>query len=204
MVDNPPFPNDIVFDDDGNLYVTDSQQATIFRVPPGGGQPQIWFQDVRLDGFFGPNGIRVNPDRSRMFFVSTLAFDFTGMVFSVPLVDAPSSADLQTFFRYDAQGGPQGPDQLAFGRSGNLYVTLAIPGFSGISILAPDGIELARLGNDSDPFSPYDSPASIAFNALGSLLVTNHAHLSQNSEHFQVLDVFVDDKASGLALPSVP
>ena len=31
--------NELVFDDAGNLYVTDSFQATIYRVPPGGGAP---------------------------------------------------------------------------------------------------------------------------------------------------------------------
>ena len=46
--DGPPIPNDIVFDRAGNAYVTDSLQATIWRVPPGGGPAQIWFQDVRL------------------------------------------------------------------------------------------------------------------------------------------------------------
>ena len=40
----PPLPNDIAFDAAGNLYLTDSFQATIWRIAPGGGLPQIWFQ----------------------------------------------------------------------------------------------------------------------------------------------------------------
>ena len=57
--DFPPIPNDVVFDDDGNAYVTDSLQATIFRYGPGGGTPTIWFQSPFFVGSgpipFGPN-----------------------------------------------------------------------------------------------------------------------------------------------------
>ena len=35
---------------DGSLYVTDYQQAVIWRIPPGGGRPVIWLADRRLDG----------------------------------------------------------------------------------------------------------------------------------------------------------
>jgi hypothetical protein len=34
-----PLPNDAAFGPDGSLYVTDSLQAVIFRVRPGGGEP---------------------------------------------------------------------------------------------------------------------------------------------------------------------
>ncbi len=39
-VDLPPLANEMTFDDDGWLYVTDSLQATIFRVPPGAAPPK--------------------------------------------------------------------------------------------------------------------------------------------------------------------
>src|SRR5436190_11132510 len=69
--DFPPIPNDVVFDDDGNAYVTDSLQATIFRYAPGGGTPSIWFQSPLFVGSgpipFGPNGIRLDPERERVY-----------------------------------------------------------------------------------------------------------------------------------------
>jgi hypothetical protein len=37
----PPLPNDIAFDEAGNLYLTDSLQAAIRRIPATGGQPQL-------------------------------------------------------------------------------------------------------------------------------------------------------------------
>jgi sugar lactone lactonase YvrE len=48
-IDFPPIVNDIVFDDDGFAYVTDSLQATVFRYAAGGGAPQIWFQSAAFE-----------------------------------------------------------------------------------------------------------------------------------------------------------
>jgi sugar lactone lactonase YvrE len=201
--DAPPLGNDIAFDEDGNLYETDSFQATIWRIPAGGGQPQIWFQDSRLDVPFGANGLRLSPDRTRIYFTVTadsvgqFGNFLGGKVYTLPLVAHPGAADLQVFHEYNGEA----PDGIAFGRSGKLYVALAAPFNSGVSILNPDGTESARLHNDQDPIFPYDSPANIAFNKQGSIVLTNHAFLTMIPGHFVVLDVFVDDKESPLVKP---
>jgi sugar lactone lactonase YvrE len=58
----PPFPNDMAFDEVGNLYVTYSFQATIWKVPPGGGTAVPWYQSADFYRVpFGPNGIRFSP-----------------------------------------------------------------------------------------------------------------------------------------------
>lgn len=66
----PSLLNDLAFDDAGNLYVTDSFAATIYRIPPGGGAPVVWFTDPRLAGDplvpFGVNGIRINDDDQKV------------------------------------------------------------------------------------------------------------------------------------------
>jgi len=200
----PALPNDIVFDEAGNAYVSDSLQATIWRIPPGGGQPQVWFQDSRFASpYIGVNGLRLSPDRTKMFISVTLDLLGRGFIYTLPTVAQPQKADLQVFHSYPVGG----PDGFAFGKSGKLYVTLAIPGFSGISILEPDGTESARLGNKLlSPFTPYDSPANVAFDHKGNLLVTNHAFATGLllPAQFQVLKVFVDDSASPLAKPVVP
>ena len=198
--DAPPLPNDMAFDPEGNLYVTDSLQATIWRIPPGGGTPEIWFQDIRLaTTFIGVNGIRVSPDRRRVFFTVTVDLNFQGFVYSLPLVDDPQPGDLQVFHQY-TQG--EGPDGLAFGSRGDLYVALAAVPFSGISILGPNGQERARLGNPQPGSGfPYDQPANVAFDGRGSLLVTNHAIESARPDRFAVLDVWVNDRGSPLVWP---
>ena len=203
VFDAPPLGNDIAFDGDGNLYETDSFQATIWRIPAGGGQPQVWFQDSRLDTPFGPNGLRLSPDRTKIYFsvtadaVGQFGQFLGGKIYTLPLVAHPTAAQLQVFYEYNGEA----PDGIAFGKSGLLYVALAAPFNSGVSILNPDGTEAARLHNDQDPTFPYDSPANIAFNKDGSILITNHAFLTMIPAHFVVLDVFVDDKESPLVKP---
>jgi sugar lactone lactonase YvrE len=203
----PPLPNDIAFDAAGNLYLTDSFQATIWRIAPGGGLPQIWFQDSRLDTPFGANGLRLSPDNTKIYFAVTadgvgpMGNFLGGKIYTLPLVNSPSAGDLQTFFQYNGEA----PDGIAFGKSGKLYVALAAPFNSGISILAADGTEAGRLTNPiGSPIFPYDSPANVAFGKQGSLLVTNHAFATMIPSNFTVLDVFVDDKEEPLVRPSVP
>ncbi|MGI9022879.1 MAG: SMP-30/gluconolactonase/LRE family protein [Acidimicrobiales bacterium] len=201
--DAPPLPNDIAFDAAGNAYVTDSTQATIWKVPPGGGVPQIWFQDVRLAStFIGVNGIRLSPDRTKVYFTVTADLEGRAFVYTLPLVDNPSAADLRVFHEYT---NGDAPDGIAFGQSGRLYVAIATPFASGVSILSPRGREVARLANTTNPIFPYDSPANIAFDGRGSILLTNHAVVTgvTNPEQFTILDVFVNDVGSPLETPVI-
>jgi sugar lactone lactonase YvrE len=203
--DAPALPNDIAFDEDGNAYVTDSLQATIWRVPAGGGTPQIWFQDARfatVPGGIGTNGIRLSPDRSKAFVTVTIDQTGQSFIYTLPLVAAPVASDLTVF---KAFGPTDLPDGIAFGKSGNLYVAIATPGLSGVVILAPNGSEVGRLINAAPgDIAPYDSPANIAFDGHGSLLLTNHAFATMIPSHFNVLDVYVDDKGSPLSKPGLP
>ena len=209
----PSLLNDLAFDDDGSLYVTDSFAATIYRVPAGGGSPTVWFTDTRLAGDpsvpFGVNGIRTDQNNKQLY-VSVTAKNGTldGVIYRLPLVASPTAADLVEFHRYPFVAGPSpvlpGPDGIAFGKSGKLYVTLA--GTSQISVLRPDGTEEARYsgpaanpGRSPDPM-PWANPANIAFDDRhGALLVTNHASLvPYDPSLFAVFDVFVDDKGQPL------
>lgn len=206
----PSLLNDLAFDDDGNLYVTDSFQATIFRVPPGGGAPVVWFADARLAGDplvpFGVNGIRIDKNNKQVY-VTVTAENATldGVVYRLPLVASPTAASLEEFHRYPfTPPFLPGPDGIAFGKSGKLYVALA--GTSQISVLRQDGSEEARYSGPAvnpggllDPL-PWANPANIAFdNHTGSLLVTNHASLvPYDPRLFAVFDVFVDDKGAPL------
>jgi sugar lactone lactonase YvrE len=198
----PSLPNEMAFDEEGNLYVTDSFQGCIWRIAPGGA-PGIWFQDPRITSSFGPNGIRFDASGNTVYFnVSIDSATAQAGVYTLPLSDAPQAADLHLFHRY---GGGEIPDSLAFGRSGKLYVTLAAPPLSGLSILKPDGSEETRIGDaPTSPLSPFDSPACMAFDREGGLLISNHAFFTRIREHFLVLNTFVDDKELPLIKPDVP
>jgi hypothetical protein len=206
--------NELVFDEAGNLYVTDSFQATIFRVPPGGGTPVVWFTHSCLAGDpslpFGVNGIRIDQNNKKLY-VSVTAENGTldGVIYRLPLVASPTENDLEEFHRYPfpdpALGALPGPDGIAFGKSGKLYVALA--GTSQISVLRPDGTEEARYSGlavhprGSPNPMPWSNPANIAFDDHeGTLLVTNHASLvnPQDPSLFAIFDVFVNDKGQSV------
>ena len=196
FVDLPPLPNDIAFDRDGTAFVTDSLQATLWRIPPGGGPAEIWFQDVTLFSEFGPNGVRIGPDGDRLYFAQT----DPGVICSLPLVDAPTLDDLKVFHAFEPFNGPDG---MAFGAEGHLYVTLALS--HQIAVLSPEGEEIDRFEGpirarrgDID----YDMPASLAFDPFRrSLLVVNHSLYRGDPAAFAVFSVFVDDVGLPLARP---
>ncbi|MBD1873392.1 SMP-30/gluconolactonase/LRE family protein [Nodosilinea sp. FACHB-131] len=199
-------PNEIAFGPDGYLYWSDSFQNTIFRVPPGGGLAEPWFQSDRLAGSatapfpVGPNGIKVTPDGTELYVaVTTSASAPGGAIYRLPFVDAPQESDLKIFHQY-LQG--EMPDGIAFGQSGQLYVALQSP--SEISILTPDGREGARLKGPANSPIAYDTPADFAFDNRGSVLVTNHALFSGNPAAFAVLKVFVGDRGVEVEVPPLP
>jgi sugar lactone lactonase YvrE len=207
-VDTPPLSNDLAFDLFGNLYVTDSLQATIWRYSAGGGAPQIWFQDIRLapnaaPGSIGVNGIRIHPLHNKVFFAVTIDFNGQSRIYTLPLIHKPKATDLQVFHTFAPDDLPDG---IAFGLSGVLYVTDATPFSSGIIGLRSNGAEVFRFTNPANtPINPYDSPANIAFDGRGSLLVTNHAFATggMNPQQFQVLKVYVRDLEIGLFKPLI-
>lgn len=193
--DLPPIVNDIVFDDCGYAYVTDSLQATIFRYPPGGGAPIVWFQSPLLIGGgpipFGPNGIRLDKTGNFIYFVnSTSAADpLLGTIYRLPLVNAPQAEDLEVIHEYS---NGELPDQIAVSRHGTLYVSLALS--NEISMLTADGVELGRIASQPGDEVALDNPAALAFdNRTKSLLVANHALLSGNPDSFAVLSIYVAD-----------
>ena len=200
-------PNDLTFDEAGNLYVTDSFLGLIYRIPAGGGVPAVWFQDPRLLGNpalpFGANGIRIH--KKYVYFSVTVRNDFSGAIYRLPLVDQPTAGQLEEFHVYaPSQFGPLAPDGIAFGKSEKMYVALA--GSNQISVLGPEGGERkvfngpARYEGTTNTL-PWANPANIAFNAdEETLIVTNHASLVPfDPALFAIFDVYVND--SGEILP---
>ena len=118
------------------------------------------------------------------------------------MVDRPGPADLTLVHRY---GEPfAAPDGIAYGRSGRLYVALA--GSNQISILDSGGTEVSRFPTPVENARqdvPFDTPASLAFDGRGSLLVTNQSYINAVPAHWAVLDSWVDDDADASHSPGI-
>jgi len=185
-------PGFVVFDTAGNLYVSDWSAPIIWRVPPGGGQAQLWFTDPRLAGTYGANvaGIALDPSGQNLY-IAAATQESQIAVYRLPLAH-PDASHLQEFHRYtDFVMMPCEPDPnvqtiacalmpafgaggIAFGASGKLYVAL----FSKqqLSILRPDGSEALRFPSSDENMMldvPVDGPFAVAFDGRGSLLVAN-------------------------------
>jgi len=185
-------PGFVVFDVAGNLYVSDWSAPIIWRVPPGGGQAQLWFTDPRLAGTYGANvaGIALDPSGQNLY-IAAATQESQIAVYRLPLAH-PDALHLQEFHRYtDFVMMPCEPDPnvqtiacatmpalgaggIAFGASGKLYVAL----FSKqqLSILRPDGSEALRFPSSDENMMldvPVDGLFAVAFDGRGSLLVAN-------------------------------
>lgn len=197
-------PLDMVFDDDGNAFVTDTNFPGIWRVSPGGDKVDLWFTDPRLLAYpLGSHGITLGPGRRDLYVAMCISEQpdspGQGIIYRLP-VDRPDASHFQEFFRYPPGSCAVG---LRFGSSGKLYVMLG--GLNQVSILRPDGTEELRFPSPAENARqeiPYDFPFMAAFDGEGSLLVTNAAPGA--SEHWAVLQAFVNDTALPLPEPSLP
>ena len=205
--DRPAAPNFGAFAPDGSLYVTDIEQALIWRVPPGGRRAEVWFTDQRLESPFGPNGIQVMAGgRTLMFAVtgtnpSAGGAPGSGALYKLPIGPGGSPGDLQEHWRSRPLDGPDG---FALARSGTAYLALA--GSSQFVVISPDGDERARIPasplDNSRYEVPFDGPASVAF--LGrSALVSNQSFPRGESSHWAVFDVFTGETGLPLFKPLI-
>lgn len=206
QLDGPAGPDYAVFAPNGDLYVTDIDQALIWRVPEGGGKPEVWLTDPRFESLYGPNGIQFMADGRTLLFVNTASNpsagnSLTGRLYTVPVQPGGSPGEVTQVWEslpLDA------PDGIAIAQSGNVYVALA--GTSQVLQLSPDYAELARTPPDpaanQQEEIPVDSPGSIAF--LGDrLLVSNHSAIRGDPDSWAILDVFAGEPGLSLHYPRI-
>ena len=205
--DDVPLPNYLVFAEDGTMYVTDTRQALIWRVPRGGGEPEVWFTDGCLEGTFGPNGIQFEADGETLLFAMTGtqqggcdAAPANGALYQLRVLPDGSPDDHLSLF-WESQPA-DGPDGFSIAASGNVYVALA--GTNQIAVLSPTGAELARVPETPVDNAlldvPLDMPASTAF--LGtSVLFTNQSLFAGHPDSWAVLDLFADEVGLPLHRP---
>ena len=184
--DLPAFPYFPVFAPDGTMYVTDIQQALIWRVRSGGGQGEVWFTDPRLEAPSGPHGAQFKRDGRTLMFATSAAPTGGGSpgLFTIAVRPDGRSGPLQQFWA-DTDGAAADGFQIAL--SGDVWVVAS--GHGQLLVLDPQGQEIQRVptGGDSQEM-PFDDAANVAL-YNGHAYVTNHAWRAFNPSHWAVLDV---------------
>jgi sugar lactone lactonase YvrE len=163
-------PNGLTFDPAGNIYVSDSFLATIWKIAPGGGAPVAWATHPTLGTAgvppFGANGIAFNSAHTAMFVANT--GDDT--VVRIPVLPGFVAGTPEVFVN-----SVNGADGLVIDGADNIWI--AANQSDEIVILDPSGKVIAKLG-DFDGLDPRGAPAGLLFPASlvfsdGFVYVTN-------------------------------
>ncbi|WP_085910658.1 MULTISPECIES: SMP-30/gluconolactonase/LRE family protein [Pseudonocardia] len=208
LVTQCAIPDGLNFGPDGSLYVTDVAQALIWRIPPGGGEAEVWFSDPRIESVFGANGIEF-VDENTIMFAQSLTGPLDGVpprpdtsrLYTIGIEPDGSAGELELFWESRPADGIDG---FAIAESGNVYAALAFA--NAVVVVSPDGREIAR--NPANPVEnlaldvPMDDPASVAFSG-DRVLVTNHTLFIGNPASWVVYDVHAGEPGRAQFRPQV-
>ncbi len=193
-------PNYSAWGTDGSLYVTDYEGATIWRVPPKGGTPEVWLKDAALDGGpFGLTGIRLAADRHTLIVAMQsqaglgAGIPSNGRIIKIPILDTGKPGPITELW----QSRPlDGPDGFGIAKSGAIYIALLLS--DQLAVVGPDGKETARA---TSPL--FDSPSSVSF--LGTrLMVANQSFVSGTAANQAILDVEAGEPGLAEYIPPKP
>jgi gluconolactonase len=187
------FPNDLCFGPDGALYMTDSgvlqrEWASIPADERRGIRPdgRVYRIDLKsmaaekLDsGIPFANGVAFGPG-GYLYVTATL----NGMVYRYQWREGKGLGEREEFGNVidpELPEGYRGPDGIAFGTDGNLYVTVSRQG--DVTVLGPDGGVVRRIKLDGP------SPTNVAFGppGEGKIYVTE-----QGTGQMEVFEVGTD------------
>jgi sugar lactone lactonase YvrE len=200
-------PNYAAWGKRGELYVTDYTHATIWRVPPGGGEATAWLTDPQLNGLeFGTTGIVLGADRAHLLVGQQSSAGLgggnptTGKIYEVEIGADGNPGAISTVWEsapFDA------PDGFAVGADGRIYVALLLA--NQIAVIGADGAEIERFptssgGGENGSAVPFDNPSSAMF--LGRrLVVANQSYLNADPAHQAILDVWIGVRGAPELIP---
>jgi sugar lactone lactonase YvrE len=150
-------PNVLTFDSEGNVYISDSFQGTIWRTGEDGSDLEAWVVDPILTTSgvppFGANGLAFNNDESALFVANT----GNDTVVKIPVENDGTAGDPEVFVN-----SINGADGLIIDEQDNLWI--AANQADEIVVLDPSGRVIAKLG-DFDGIDPRGAPKGLLFPA---------------------------------------
>ena len=206
-LDLTPEPDYAAWGPDGSLYITDYQQAVIWKIPPGGGKATIWLSSRLLDGGpFGTACLLMMPDHH------TLLFDqashgglggsnpTTGNVYEVPIETGGRPGAIKDVWE---SGPADAPDGCMLAQSGDIYI--AMSGFSNqIVEISAAGQQIAAFGQ---PYTgangssiPFDTPSGMDWVGT-SLIIANQSYIAQNTANMALLSLETGETGMALYVP---
>ncbi|NEB82376.1 SMP-30/gluconolactonase/LRE family protein, partial [Streptomyces sp. SID14478] len=150
-------PDDIAFDDDGNLYLSDAHgtqpdesDGRIVRIDRDGGRAT-----VLADGLAQPNGIMFDPGR-RGLWISELAKDTVSYL----LLDADKTSVTSRHEAIHVDGGLAQTDSIAVDADGNLYQ--ALHGRPAMAVYSKYGARLGTVEIPAEDAAGLQSATNVA------------------------------------------
>ncbi|OAI39460.1 hypothetical protein AYO39_02830 [Actinobacteria bacterium SCGC AG-212-D09] len=203
-----PEPDYAVWGTDGGLYITDYQQAVIWRIPPHGGKAQIWLTSPQLDGaIFGTAGIAELPDHRTLVFDQGSNADAssgnpsTGKLYSVTIEPDDTAGPLHLIWQSPPAAAPDG---FALTKSGHLYMALVGPSANDIVELTLAGKQLATFGTPvtgaNGSSIPFDEPTGLSF--LGTeLVIANQSYAQGDTAHMVLFGLGTSEQGAPIYVP---
>jgi sugar lactone lactonase YvrE len=174
------FPNDLAFDDDGNLYVTDPFLAQVWKIDEDG-DADVWLSDPLLAANFenpylvvapfGVDGIAFDKHHDNLY-VGNLDY---GRILKIPVDCHGEAGDIDVF--YEDIGLIGGVDGIAFDNNETLF--LAVHGQDRIV-----SIDKHRKAQIVAQGAPLQQPSSLVFGT------TKAAQKTLYIANFSILAVF--------------
>jgi sugar lactone lactonase YvrE len=198
------FPNFVVFAPDGTMYVTDTSQALIWRVPPGGGRAAVFYTSRALESLFGPNDMALAADgRTLLIGISMPSYDgeLSPGLYAIPIRPDGGAGVLRKLWQAQPFDFPEGGQ---YAQSGRIYVTAG--GANQLVILSPDGHEQQRIPQTSSDNAklpvPLNEPATVAFDG-NDALITNHAWTGYSPPSWAIIDYHSGEPGLALFRPII-